>query len=177
MWADDPRHAELLLRNFQSANLGLEAERLFLLYAIVKTEAKVDEMARINSDLQARAPDNPYAKLVYGVQECIYGDCSSVVPELEEANRSIDVDLAKAYLAVAYAYSGRFRDAEALFDQTRGGAMAFDEAVVYVAVGTYLKVSRPDDARSLGVGYFDAHPELEGSFFRQETKKLLEMAE
>jgi tetratricopeptide (TPR) repeat protein len=173
----DFRDAESLLQAFRAKSSSLEAERLYFLYVMAKVEDRSEDMARLNIELQESAKDSPYAMLVSGVEECVHGDCSSAVSRLELANKSIDTPMAKGYLAASYAYSGRMKEAEVLFDQMQGQVSKFDELTAYVMAGTYVKVSRPEDARRVFKEFYDANQELEGSFLWQETMKFLEVVD
>lgn len=177
VFSRDFRDGESLLRAFKAQSSSVEAERLYFLFVMAKLEDRSEDMSRLNIELQESVPDSPYAMLASGVEECVHGDCSSAVSRLELANKSIDTPMARGYLASSYAYAGRLKEAEVLFDQLRGQVSMFDELTAYMMAATYLKVSRSDDARGVIQEFYGANKDLEGSYLWQETRKLLLLVE
>lgn len=169
---DNLNEAELLLASFTASSAEIESERLYLLYSIAKLRNDHQSMAHIARQVAARAGGTPYAALIRGVEVCIRGECESAIADLEYANSSISNPTATGYLAAAYAYAGRHRDAEPLVDQIRPMAASVDDLVLYISVGTYLSVGRDQDAKAIAAAYFSSNGPPE-TFAEKQAMSLL----
>lgn len=146
--------AERLLVSFRATSPDVEAERLYHLYSIAKLRWDHESMVKIADQATTRTGGTHYAALIAGIEECIRGTCESAISDLEYANSSINNPTARGYLAAAYAYAGRHKDAEPLVDQIRPLAASVDDLLLYISVGTYLSVGRRQDAESFAADFF-----------------------
>lgn len=170
---EDAVGAKEALHAFRSDVQEVESQRLFLLYAIAKIEANRPEMVRIYDQVNELNADDPYAQLVRGVEMCLRDNCAAAVPNLEDANAEIDVLMARGYLAAAYAYSGRWGDAEVIIDQIAPKIAEFDLVVFYIGVATYVQQGRREDARDIADVFFSANKDIDDSPMLRDAKRIL----
>lgn len=173
MGNEDAASAKEVLHAFRSDVQEVESQRLFLLYAIAKIEANRPEMVRIYDQVNELNADDPYAQLIRGVEMCLQDNCAGAVPHLEIANTEIDVLMARGYLAAAYAYSGRWGDAEVLVDEIAPEIAEVDLAVFYISVATYAQQGRREDARDIAAVFFSANKNIDDSPMLQDAKRIL----
>jgi tetratricopeptide (TPR) repeat protein len=167
--------ARKLLDHSASNDRQDEPRRLFYLYGFNMRARDRNGAAALAEDAMARFPENPYSRLLRGVELCQHAHCRDAVDDLKYADEQIHNRMGLGYLMAAYADSGDFDAAIRCLDKFRAVAPvdAFDDLLVYVAVFTYAQAGRFEDAHAVYDRYVEKFPESKDSNYIRRARELL----
>lgn len=132
---------------------SIEPQRLALKYWILyNTFESRDEMRSLAIEASSKFPQNPYSRMLAGVEACLDDACRSALPDLESAASSLREVRLLPFLSYAYTQQGRAAEAAKAFDTflaNGGGEHALSDLMVYVGVVAYANNGQSAEARQV----------------------------
>ena len=174
--ANQADKAKEALSKMVSTDPAYEPKRIFYLYGLEKDRDDHLAMSELANQAYSQFPDSPYSRLMRGIVMCQHSDCRSAIADLVYSDQALHSKLGMGYLMAAYADSSDFSSALKCLETFRSSVpvAGFDDLLMYVAVFTYLKAGKADDAQRLFDDFLQAYPETDNSKYVRRARDLLD---